>query len=246
MIHSLTRMLRIECFKLRLGLTLPALVLVPILVAALFGVGGLWTRPVEDLPRLVRGSVGLWSGFMAPMSAAAVALAMARVEHLGRGWDVLFTGLPSPHMALAAKFFAGTLACVAMCGLFHLAAFGSTLAVLQGRGLAGSFAALMDPWIQVMVWASLALAPSFVVTLWLALRLRNPVPAMLLASISSVVALAGQRVDWLEWFPWSMASRIATQEDDAVTTGLKALALAGVLAGLAVMDLARRGRYLTA
>lgn len=240
---SLLTCVAVEFAKLRRSLALLLCAASPLFVAVLMAV--MFNRRADGgmtWNSYLASHAAMWALFMLPMSATALTVLLAQMEHGPRMWNHLLA-LPVPRWSLlVAKLVVAMALCGAM--TLALAVTAPVLGALADRATPASALTGSMDWpafagLLARMWASAWLLVA--VQLWAACRWRSFVPPLVLGIGGTFVAVAAAGADIGPYFPWLIPISALASKAGASTTALWFGIVAGAgCSALMVVDTQRR------
>ncbi|MGH7477701.1 MAG: ABC transporter permease [Longimicrobiales bacterium] len=243
---ALLRATYAEALKLRRTLTAWSAVLAPIaLVAFVFvlylrsgeaGLGGrdAWTSYASN-------TLALWALCLLPLLIALQTALLAGVEHGEDGWTHLYAlGVPRWSIPAAKLIIALALLVVATVVLVAATLLGGRLlSVLRpelGFGTVGPIGDVARPALRMLL-AGLAI---LALQSWISMRRRGSALPLTVGLTGTLLAWFTVGTGWLRLLPWALPLRALQPEHTAVAAVMIGGIGGGVLALLAIGDIARR------
>lgn len=232
-----------ELLKLRRSLALLLVVAVPLSLCGL-SLLILLDRPrALPWPMFTDGAAAIWAYCLLPMSATALSVLLAQMEHGPRTWDHLLA-LPG----WRPRFFAAKLAVMALllAAMTLLLWLGTLATGLLADTLKGGSLLTGEPPVAALfvrlarMWAAAALLATL--QLWVALRVRGFVPPLVLGMAGTLVGVVAAAAKNGIYMPWLLPVNMLSTPERAATALLVSLGGAALLIPLMLADLTRRER----
>lgn len=235
----LARYLAAEARKLKRSLVALLCIAAPCLVALICLLIALHEKRAVSYDQISSTGAAFWAFAMLPMTVTALSVLMAQMEHGPRTWDYWLT-LPGarPYLFLAKALVMLALVAAMSLGLFG--AMNAAVAIVERmHAMSGVFdRAELASLLGRMMLASTLMC---MIQLWVALRFRSFVPALVLGVGGTFVSVAAAAAREGAYFPWLMPLHIVSTDPTMQRTALFAGGIGGLLTlGAMVVHLGRR------